>query len=103
MTTVCTALIGALHSGPIAFQNTSGEIATKGLSIAFQNTSYNIANSGLSIAFQNTSYNIANSGLSVAFQTATDMTGRGVTVSFGTLPPPTQPPPTTIAGTSPRF
>src|ERR1019366_318333 len=60
-----------------------------------------VACSGISIAFEKSSGGVATSGLSVSFQTALNLTGRGVTVSFGTSPPPTSPPPaTTSLGTS---
>ena len=86
----------------IAFENSSGGVATTGLSVAFQDSSGGgVATTGLSVAFRNTPGELATSGLSVSFQTALNLTGRGVTVSFGTSPPPTSPPPaTTSLGTS---
>ena len=71
--------------------------ACAGVSVAFQNSSGGVAAQGVSVAFQNTSGEAATSGLSVAFQNAIDLTGRGVTVAFGKLPPPTQPPPATTS------
>src|ERR1017187_6597919 len=78
-------------------------VACSGISIAFQNSSGGgVATTGLSVAFRNTPGELATSGLSVSFQTALNLTGRGLTVAFGTNPPPTSPPPpaTTLGGAS---
>jgi len=99
---LCQSNTGYAWQGvSVAFQDSSNGVVAQGVSVAFQNSSNGVVTQGVSVAFQNSSQGIAVQGLSVAFVTASDRSGRGVSVSFGTVTPPTTPPPTaaTYGGT----
>src|ERR1039458_4454566 len=64
-----------------------------GVSIGFQNAGNSTVGAGVSIGFQNAGDYAIGAGVSISFANASSTEGRGVSIAFGALPPPTQPPP----------
>ena len=56
--------------------------------------------SGVTVSFQNSGDYAVGAGVSISFANASSTDGRGVSIAFGAIPPPTQPPPaSTTLGT----